>query len=104
MVRKGLAPDKGPAVCVKVHTAHAYFGSIGGSKEGWFLWDYFCQAGRPVAQASNQAAEGIEAVVYKGIDADAVTLSLVLRPLQGAKQAGGTGNSNGDEPKTALNW
>lgn len=52
-----------------------------------------------MAQTGCQATEGVKAVPHESVDTYAVTLSLILRPLQGAEEAGRARDGNGHEPE-----
>jgi hypothetical protein len=93
-VGEGFSPDVGIAHAVKVHSAHAVLRSIRGPQQGRRLGHDLREARGPVAQAGRESAERVEAVSDETVDTDPVSLGLVLRPLQRAEQARGTGDGD----------
>ena len=85
-----VPPVVAMSVSIEEHTAHASFGSVSCAEQGRLLWYQLGQVSGPSAEACNKADEGIKATADKGVDSNSVVATLVLRPLQCAKQASRT--------------
>ena len=99
--REGSAPQVGLPFRIEVDSTHARLGCVSGTQEGRFLGHDLGQVSGALAEAGGETAEGVEAVSDEGVDADPVSFGLVLRPLQCAEQAAGSGDGDRDEAKLA---
>ena len=92
--REGMAPDVPLSRVVVVDPTHAGFGRVSRAEEGGRLWHDLCEVRGAVAEAGCERGEGIDVGAETGGDADTIPVGLVEGQLEGAEQAGRTGDGH----------